>query len=53
MSENGVSYIFWAIDNVLLQRWRACKTKHRQNRATRARTNGVDPMWSQVCSSVT
>ena len=48
--EWGILYI---LDyNVLLQRWRACKTKHRQNRATRARTNGVDPMWSQVCSSV-
>ena len=34
-----------------LQRCRACMTKHRQQ-STRVKAKGIDPIWSQVCSSL-
>ena len=42
--------IFQAIGNILLQRCRASVTKHRKQ-STKVRAKGIDPIWSQVCSS--
>ena len=49
--EHGLSCLFQAIGNILLQRCRARMTKHRQQ-STEVRAKGLDPIWSQVCSSL-
>ena len=49
--ENGLSCILQAVDNIVLQKRRASMTKHIQQ-STRFRAKGIDPVWSQVCSSL-
>ena len=49
--EKGLLCIFQATGNIPLQRYRASITKHRQQ-STKVRAKGVDPIWSQVCSSL-
>ena len=48
---NGLSCIFQALGNIFLVRFRASMTKHRQQ-STRVRAEGIDPIWSQLCSSL-
>ena len=49
--ENGLYCTFQAKGNILSQKCRASDTKHRQQSA-RIRAKGIDPMWSQACSSL-
>ena len=49
--EKGLLCVFQAIGNILLQRFRASTTKHRQQ-STKVRAKGTDSTWSQVCSSL-
>ena len=49
--ENGLSCIFWAMGNILFHKYRASMTKHRKQ-STKVRAKGIDPIWSQVSSSL-
>ena len=49
--EKGLSFIFQAIGNVLLQRCRVSMTKHWQH-STKVRDKGIDLMWSHIGSSL-
>ena len=49
--ENVLSCVFQAVGNILLQRSRASIKKHLQLSA-KVRAKGIDPIWSQVCSSL-
>ena len=49
--EKELSCIFQAIGNILLQRFRASITKHRQQ-STEVGATGIDPKRSQVCFSL-
>ena len=51
--ENGLSGMFQARGNILLQKvCRVSMTKHRQQ-SRRVRGKGINSTWSQACSSVT
>ena len=43
--------IFQAVGDIPLQRCRASRTKQRQQ-STKVRAKGIDPTWSQACSSL-
>ena len=49
--ENELCGVFQATSNILSQRCRASRTKHRQQ-STRVRSKGMDPIWSQTCPLV-
>ena len=49
--EKGLSCIFQAINNILLQRCRASRSEHKQQ-STRVRAQGIDAIWDQIYSSL-
>ena len=48
--ENGLSCIFHAVGNILLQKVQS-QPKHKQQ-STKAKVKGTDLIWSQICSSL-
>ena len=49
--ENGLAYIFQALGNILSKKYRISMTKQKWQ-SPMVRAEGIDPTWSQFCSSV-